>query len=96
MRQSLHPDQYAARSVTVAPVVHVWREPAPTAQVEVADAEVSPRRESQGLLQRGQETGARSKVVEDTRHRMIYRLTFASLLMKFYQFGQTTKNALVI
>ena len=87
VRQPLHPDEYTTGTVILVPVINVRGEPAPTAQVEVADAEVRSRRESQGLLQRRKEAGVRCKVVEDTRHRMIYRLTFASLLMKPYQLG---------
>ena len=42
VRKALHPDEYAARSVTRLPTVHVWCESAPAPQVEVADAEVRP------------------------------------------------------
>ena len=42
VRQSLHPDEYAARSVIWLPTVHEWSKTTPTAQVEVADAEVRP------------------------------------------------------
>ena len=53
VRKALHPDEDAAGTVALVPGVNVWGKPAPPAQVEVADAEVRPRRESQGLLQCG-------------------------------------------
>ena len=95
VRQSLHPDEYPAWTLTLVPVVNVRRKPSPTTQVEVANAEIRSRREPQSLLQRGQETGSRSKVVEDTRHNCL-SVTPACRLVKSHQLCQAEKNVLVI
>ena len=67
--KSLHSDKDPARPFLRLPTVHERCKSTPASQVEVTDAEVCSRRENQCFLQRGQETGVRRKVVEDTRHR---------------------------
>ena len=68
LRRAVHPDKHAAGAVLRPPTVNVRGDAAPAAQVEVADAEVRPGGEGEGLLERREEFGLGFEVVEYPRH----------------------------
>lgn len=64
----LHPNQDPARPILRCPPVDQRTHAPPPAEIDVADAEVRPGGEREGLLQGRKELGARREVIEDSRH----------------------------
>src|ERR1019366_5509454 len=70
--QTLHPDQHATTgTLASAPALDTARDRPPSAEIEVADAEVGPIRQAKRLFERGVELGF--DVVEDRGHGLVRR-----------------------
>jgi hypothetical protein len=65
----LHPHQEPARAIRLGPMLDISIQFLPATEVEIAYAEISPVREAQGTLKRGQE--GLVDVVKDLRHSWI-------------------------
>ena len=68
VRYGLHPHEDAARSIARSPLVDQWPHAAPSAEIDVPDAEVGAAGEGEGLLEGREELGGLREVVEDARH----------------------------